>query len=104
MEQTKYRATFLLEEGRLLCPIVNLQAMEPLGGSTSRQQQQSNSSSSSSRDKTIRKGPAPIASFDEVSVYSLDISSPDKGKWAKNFLYNFIVNKIVQKVLDKSHR
>ena len=84
MEQTKYRATFLLEVGRLLCPIVNLQAMEPLGGSTSRQQQQqSNSSSSSSRDKTIRKGPAPIASFDEVSVYSLDISSPDKGKWAK---------------------
>ena len=81
MEQTKYRATFLLEVGRLLCPIVNLQAMEPLGGSTSRQQQQSNSSSSSSRDKTIRKGPAPIASFDEVSVYSLDISSPDKGKW-----------------------
>ena len=50
--------------------------MEPLGGSTSRGQQQSQQSN----NKQNRQGPAPLASFDEVSVYSLDISSPDKGR------------------------
>ena len=62
--------TTLLEGSVFLYSIVNLQAMEPLGGSTSLPK----------RSQENRKGPAPLASFDEVSVYSLDISSPDRGK------------------------
>ena len=45
--------------------------------------------SSSTVATNNKKGPAPLASFDEISVLSLDVSSPsDKGD-KSNFLKNF---------------
>ena len=49
--------------------------------------------SSSTVATNNKKGPAPLASFDEISVLSLDVSSPsDKGithEDKSNFLKNF---------------
>ena len=58
--------------------------MEQAGSSGSRGGKPADSSRYSggtcNKDQHNRKGPAPLASFDEISVISLDISSPNKAE------------------------
>ena len=47
-----------------------------------------------------KKGPAPLASFDEISVLSLDVSSPtDKGK-IDEILYRHEIHSILKNALS----